>query len=156
MTDEATKPNKPEVKAVTKTGWKGHAVHEGITLPSGALVDIRIPNLPALVRAGQLPNHLVEVAAGVQSGTVKITAELFQQQEEFTNKLVALTVVNPKLTEEEVEEVVPYEDQEHIVRLATRQDDLDALGRHIGGLHKQEDFRNFRQFGVGASGFEGI
>jgi len=155
MPETATKAPATSVQAGRKTSkasWKKSKVHENITTPSGSVISLQIPNLPALVRAGQLPNHLIEVATGVSNGSTAITPELFGKQAEFTNKLVSLAVVDPELTEEEVEEVVPYEDQEFIVEIATRQRDLDAVGRHIGGLHTQDEFRKFRNLTIGDEG----
>ncbi len=57
-----------------------------------------------------------------------------------------MTVVEPKLKETDLVDL-PYEDQEFIVGVATRQRDLDAEYQHIGGLTKSENFRRFRQLG---------
>jgi len=122
--------------------WSKAKTHE-ITLPSGYVVDVEIPDLPKMIKTGHLPNHLIDAALGAVEGNKKIDREFVEQQREFVNHIVILTVVNPKLTLEEVEEV-PVEDRELIAEIATRQRDLDAVGHHVGGLHKNEDFRAFR------------
>lgn len=127
----------------TKTAakWKTAKRHE-ITLPSGFVAQIEIPNLPLLVKTGQLPNELVADALGsIQAG--KLTPEIIVQQSDFYDKLVAITVKEPVVTEEDVHEI-PFEDVEMLVEIATRQRDLDAIGHHVGGLHSSKDWRRFR------------
>lgn len=131
-------PEKPKDAA----GWGGRKNHE-VVLPSGALVTICLPNLPQLVRTGQIPNDLIEDAVGAMQGTVEITAELLADQADFYDKLLAMTVVEPKITEADVAEL-PYEDVEMLAEFATRQRDVDALGRHLAGLHKSKEWRSFR------------
>ncbi|MBA3240084.1 MAG: hypothetical protein H0T60_02565 [Acidobacteria bacterium] len=133
-----------EQKAVTKAGWTKKKRHT-VTLSSGAVVDIEIPNLPTLIKSGQIPNSLIDVAIKVATGTAKITRELVEEQADFYNKLVSLTVVDPAITDDDVKDL-PYEDVELLISLATRQRDLDALGHHIAGLDKNDDWRTFRNF----------
>lgn len=130
--------NKPK----TAAAWKANAEHE-VTLPSGVTVTIRIPNLPLLIKSGSFPNDLLDAAIGAVQRD-QVTKELINQQSDFYHKLVALTVVSPTVTEEDVAEL-PYEDVELIVEIATRNRDLDALGKHIAGLEKSASFRQFRQ-----------
>lgn len=133
-----------EAKAVSVSGWKKAAVHN-IMLPSGVRVDIRVPDLPALIEAGQIPQTLLDAALNTLAGdSERPTQEMLAQQREFTDKLVQISVVNPKLSDEDVRDV-PYEDKEMIVEIATRQRDMDAEYRHIGGLEKSENFRRFRR-----------
>lgn len=130
-------------KAVTAAGWKALKNHT-VTCPSSAVVVIKIPDLPELVKAGQIPNDLVETAIGVASGR-KVTRDDVIQQADFYNKLAALTVVEPVVTEENFANGdIPFEDKEFLVEIATRQRDLDAVGHHLGGLEKSRDFRTFR------------
>lgn len=126
----------------TLAAWKKSGVHT-ITLATGTEVDIRVPNLPELVSAGEFPNHLVEVAIGVASGETKVTAEEIKSQAEFYRELISKTVVEPALTPEQVKDV-PFEDIELLASIATRQRDVDALGEHIAGLDKSEQWRKFR------------
>jgi len=121
--------------------WKKSKRHE-VVLPSGFMVEIEIPNLPQLVKTGHFSNDLMEAAIGVISKQ-EITRDLIDKQADFYTKLVALTVKSPEITEEEVSEL-PFEDVEMLVELATRNRDIDALYRHIGGLHRSATWRNFR------------
>lgn len=128
---------------VTAAQWKKLKTHP-ITLPSSAVVDIEIPDLPNLVKTGAIPNELVDVAIGVANGK-KVTREDIIQQADFYNKLCAITVKNPAVSEDDFASgAVPFEDKELIVELATRQRDLDAVGHHIGGLEKVSAWRSFR------------
>lgn len=132
--------------------WKNKSKHE-ITLPSGAEIAIKIPNLPQLIKTGQIPNELIDAAIGAQDMTPD--RESVVKQAEIYNMIVALTVIEPKVTEEDVADL-PFEDIEMIVEIATRQRDLDAVGHHIGGLEKSEDFRKFRSLGFGSETLEGV
>jgi hypothetical protein len=136
-----------EVKTVTAAGWKKAAVHN-IMLPSGVRVDFKVPDLPALIEAGQIPQSLIEAALDTLSGSdERPTPEMIAQQREFTDRLVQIAVVNPKLSDEDVKDV-PYEDKEMLVELATRQRDMDAEYKTLGGLEKSENFRRFRRLAV--------
>lgn len=127
----------------TKTSWKKAAVHE-ITLPSGTVISIKLPNLSLMLKTGQIPNSLIDAAVETQNvGATQITREMIESQWDFSAFLVANTVVEPQLTEEEVAEI-PAEDVEMIVEFATRQRDIDAAYHHIGGLDKLDAFRQFR------------
>ena len=146
-------------KAATKTSWKKAAVHEGVTLPSGTVVSIKLPNLSLMLRTGQLPNGLVEAAVNQQnaidSGNPQITAEMIEQQWDFYAFLVSKTVVEPEISQEDVAEI-PAEDIEMIVEFATRQRDMDAVYRHLSGLDTQESFRRFRGVAAGLSGLDNV
>jgi hypothetical protein len=135
MSDEAT----------TVAGWKKAAVHN-VLLPSGVRIDLKVVDLPALIEAGQIPQHLLEAALGVAGDpeNQKPTKDLIVQEREFTDKLVSLSVVKPKVSEEDAAEL-PYEDKEMIVAIATRRRDLDAEGEHIAGLTASAKFRKFRE-----------
>lgn len=126
----------------TLAAWKKAATHD-VTLASGVEVKIKIPNLPELVTAGEFPNHLVETAINVATGETKVTAEEIKAQAEFYRELVSRTLVDPQVAPEDVKEL-PFEDVELLAAIATRQRDVDALGHHIGGLDKSEDWRRFR------------
>lgn len=133
--------------------WKKTKRHP-ITLPSGFEVEIEIPNLPLLIKTGQLPNNLVTDALGaIQTG--KLTPEILHQQSDFYDKLVSTAVKVPEITEEDVHEL-PFEDVELIVEIATRQRDLDAVGHHVGGLHTNEEWRKFRGLSPSNTPVEGV
>lgn len=140
MSTPETAPNKPASLAE----WKKNKTHS-ITLPSATVVEIAIPDLPTLVKTGVIPNELVDIAIGVAQGR-KVTRDDIVQQSDFYNKLCAITVKAPVATEEDFASgILPFEDKEMLVEIATRQRDLDAIGHHVGGLEKTEAFRNFRQ-----------
>lgn len=129
----------------TAAQWKKNAAHN-ICLPSGTRVDIRIPDLPTLIEAGQLPQTLLDAAIGYINGAAgddRATVESIARDRDFRDKLVQLTVVEPALADADLPEI-PVEDKDFIVKLALRQDDLDAEGEHIGGLNKSDKFRKFR------------
>lgn len=143
-----------QTTATTVAAWKKAAVHRPLC-PSGVRVGIRIPDLPALIEAGSIPQHLLDAALGVATaGEPKPTIDLIKQQREFTDVLVQLTVVEPKLKDADLADI-PYEDKEFLVAVATRQRDIDAEGEHIAGLSKSERFRRFRGLGEFDSTLEG-
>ena len=153
MSTEA--PEKAAEKAISVAGWKKAARHYPM-LPSGVRVGIRIPDLPAMIEAGNIPQHLLDAALGVaKGGENDITVKQIAEQREFTDTLVKLTVVEPKLTDEDLADI-PYEDKEFLVSVATRQRDLDAEGEHIGGLMQSEKFRKFRGLGEFDPTVEGV
>lgn len=133
------------VKRRGKAGWKDSKRHD-VVLPSAMEVTIQIPNLLEMLRGGDIPNALVKFA----TKTVKKmnedkapTLEELRESSDFMRFLVVTTVKDPELTPEDVPDL-PAEDVDMVLEFATRQRDLDALNRHIGGLHKIEDFYNFR------------
>ena len=133
-------------KRTTADTWGQQAEHE-IVLPSGATVLIRIPDLPAMIEAGEFPQHLIDAALGVAAKPhAKPTKEMIVQQREFTDALVKTTVLDPPVTDAMLDHKkgIPFEDKEMIVEIATRQRDLDAEGNHIGGLEKSDKWRKFR------------
>lgn len=138
-------PTPPDTtgEITTLDAWSKNKEHV-MTLPSGSKVKIVCPDLPNLIRTGQIPNALINVAIGVANGK-KVTAEDIQEQAQFYNELTAMAVVEPQITTDQVAAgMIPTEDKEMIVELAIRQRDFDAVGHHIGGLETNADFRNFR------------
>ena len=141
----------------TKTAWFKAKRHEGVMLPSGTEVTVEIPNLPLMLKTGQLPNQLVEAAVSQQNlaskGNLEITREMIEEQWDYYSFLVSKTVVEPELTQDEVAQI-PAEDVEMLVEIATRQRDMDAVYRHLAGLDKQESFRQFRGLLASNAGME--
>lgn len=129
-------------KVSTVDAWVKAKYHT-IMCPSGVEVEIVIPNLPALIKAGRVPNALLDAAIGAGPDT-EVSREMVEQQADFFHFLVAETVHSPKLTQDQVTDL-PYEDVEMIVSLALRQRDMDAAYRQIGGLDKVASFRSFRE-----------
>jgi hypothetical protein len=131
-------------KPTSLAQWKKNKTHT-ITLPSATVVEIEVPDLPGLVKTGQIPNELVDMAIKVAAGKREVTREDIVQQADFFNKLCVLTVKSPAVTEEDFASgAIPFEDKEMLVEIATRQRDLDAVGHHIAGLESVKEWRNFR------------
>lgn len=134
-------------RTVTAASDWGQAAFHLVTLPSGATCKIRIPDLPALIETGEIPQHLLDAALGVAAKPNKTPSkDLIIQQREFTDCLVMATVVEPELKESDLDPKtgIPFQDKEMLVEIATRQRDLDAEGNHVGGLEKSEKWRKFR------------
>lgn len=127
----------------TLAGWK-KAKRHAVKLPSGFEVEIEVPNLPLMIKAGTIPNHLLDAALGAIERQ-QITTELIKEQADFFELLVSTMVKEPELTAEDVREI-PFEDVELLVEIGTRQRDVDAVGNHIGGLHTSKEWRQFRGF----------
>lgn len=124
-----------------KSAWKKAKYHD-VTCPSGTVVTIQIPNLPALIKAGRVPNELLDAAIGAGPDT-EVTREMIEKQADFYAYLISITVTEPSVEPHEVGDL-PYEDVEMIASIALRQRDMDAVYKHIGGLDKVASFRNFR------------
>lgn len=137
----------------SKSGWIGAGVHKDITLPSGYRVDIKLPNLAALVKSGQLPNELLQVSQKVaqasQAGD-EIPDDLYDKMQTFNEFLVSRTIVKPEITDADVSDL-PAEDVEMVVGFATRRLDFDAVGHHLAGLEAVDSFRTFRGLDAGFS-----
>lgn len=148
--------NAKNTQAATLAQWTEAAQHYPL-LPSGVRVGIRIPDLPAMIETGEIPQHLLDAALGVANTgeDAKPTKELIIQQREFTDLLVQKSVVEPALSDEDVKKV-PFEDKEMIVAFATRQRDIDAEGAHIAGLDTSSKFRRFRRLGEFDSDVAGL
>lgn len=135
--------------ADSKTQWKKNRVHEGVTLPSGTVVDITLPNLAQLIKGGQIPNELLEVATKIGLGQMKpdedVSTDVINQVSDFHAFLVSQTVVKPTVTQEEVSNgEIPAEDVSVLVQFAMRERDTDVVGHHLAGLETVESFRRFR------------
>lgn len=126
----------------TADALKKRAVHPGITLPSGAVITVRIPNLFHLVKVGKMPNELIE-AALAQQNAKELTKEIMVETWDYTEWVVPLTLVIPEVTTEDVAEMDPL-DVEMLANFAARRIDLDAVGHQLGGLETQKSFRDFR------------
>lgn len=127
----------------TAASWKARKTHE-VTLPSGTKVTIQIPNLPALIKAGRLSNDLLIQAAEIEGRSSTPTVEEIMEQHEFVKSLIAVTVVEPAITVEEVDDTIPVPDQEMLIAFAMRQTDMDAVYHQLGGLETMNSFREVR------------
>lgn len=143
-TETPKPPTRGPDRVTSKDAWAKRGVHEGVTLPSGAVVDIKLPNLPLLIKSGTLPNPLLAQALESRKQT-EIDREWIERNWEFTIFIVPRTVVSPEVTEDDVASGdLPVEDLEQIVAFASRTTDMDAVGRHIGGLDTVKSFRDAR------------
>lgn len=154
----STEDEKFGVSVDSLDAWNSAGVHN-ILCPSGVRVDIRIPDLAALIEGGDLPQHLLDAALGVANKLArgeqpKPSKDMVAKEREFNDFLVATTVVKPKLTIDQAAQV-PFEDKELIVAIATRQRDMDAEYEQIGGLTKSEKYRRFRKLGEFDPALEG-
>lgn len=141
----ATETETPTPKADSLQKLKARKVHKGITLPSGAVVDIQLPSLPQLVKSGTIPSDLLESALKQQTKKPgdTLTEDDLRETWDFTRFIVPKTVVKPSLTEDDVEDLAAA-DVEMIANFASRRIDMDAVGHQLGGLETQEAFRKFR------------
>lgn len=128
-------------ETTTKTQWKKAKRHQ-ITLPSGVQVEIEVPNLAVLMKTGQIPNDLMEVATK-QVQQEQISVELVTKLADFQRYLVSFMVKEPAVTPEEVEDL-PAEDIDLLQRIANRETDMDAVGHQLGGLETTDEWRSFR------------
>lgn len=144
----------PAVEEVeSAAAWKAAAGHP-VILPSGVTVRIKVLNLVAMAKIGTLPNDLVKLAIPEVAGNEpepmdeEEAAKALNRLADFQSWVVAASVVSPAITEADVP-ALPTEDSEMIVAIATRQRDIDAVGKHIGGLDTNDDWRRFRGLAVG-------
>lgn len=142
----------------SKSAWKKAGVHT-VTLPTGAIVKIRIPNLAQMAQAGELDNDLLQYAVPSLPTDPDEEPSPEQKKENLTKLanfhqwLVSHTLVEPSLSPEEVAETVPTPDLEVLVELASRRRDMDVVGHHIGGLEVSADWRKFRGIDAGNEDF---
>lgn len=135
-------------KASTAAGWKKAAVHT-VVLPSSAVVDIRIPDVSALIKTGEMPQHLLAAAIKIaksDEADKEPSVEEMEHEIEFKNLVCLATVVAPSITMDDLDSKtgIPTEDKDMIVAFAMRQAEFDAEGNHIAGLDSSEKFRTFR------------
>jgi hypothetical protein len=121
-----------------------------VTLPTGAVVKIRIPDLAQMAQTGELDNDLLQYAVPSLPANPDDEPTPEQKKENLTKLanfhqwLISKTLVDPELTPEEVKDTVPTPDKEVLVELASRRRDMDVKGHHIGGLEVSADWRKFR------------
>jgi hypothetical protein len=138
-------PTKSKSSTKTKAAWTKKGIHENVTLPSGMEVDIRLPNLSQLIKAGEIPNPLIDAAISFQTAET-VTREMLEQSFDFAVWILPRTVINPEITEEDVRNgEIPAEDIDLLAAFVARTTDLDAVGNHLGGLESNAAFRRFRQ-----------
>lgn len=145
--NETTPPAEPAnatLQPSSAQAWKRGKTHRGLTLPSGAVVDVVLPNLGSLIKRGELPNELLEAAIGHQKAET-ITRDMIVESWDYVRWIVPRAVVAPEITEDDVEDL-DVVDVEMIASWASRTNDIDAVGHHLGGLETNADWRRFRGF----------
>lgn len=142
MTDALAAPEAK--KADSKTALFKRRTHEGVTLPSGAVVTIQLPDVTDMIASNALPNHLVEAALREDKPGQDLSNEerikRTKENQEFVAFIVPHVLVEPKVTEEEVSKLDPR-DRDLLAAFATRVTDIDAVGHQLGGLETQRSFR---------------
>jgi hypothetical protein len=147
----AAKKTAPKRPAVTsKDAWEALGIHT-ITLPSGAVVDIRIPDLSLLLAGDAVPEQLrgaalqeivtafssakgdEEARAAEAMGKLATDPEGLNQLVDLYRWLVTVTLVDPVITEEELRtRKFPSEDLTMITEFAGRRRLMDARGVTLG------------------------
>lgn len=144
-----TTEQSPVSKPRDAKAWAKRAEHV-VTLPSAAEVTIRLPSLPALAKAGAIPNELLKyitpkqrAADAGEEQTPELTAETLMNEADWRNFIISHMVLSPKVTPEEVPDL-PEEDVQMLTEFALRQRDQDVLGHQLAGLEVTEEWRRFR------------
>lgn len=143
-------PETPEApKPDSLTALKKRRFHEGVTLPSGAVVTVTLPNLGKMIHANELPNDLLAAALKQYAPTPdgenapQLTEDDLKKDWEFVKWVVPLTLHEPKVKSEDVDDLDPM-DITMIANFAARRIDIDAVGHQLGGLETQKSFRDHR------------
>lgn len=139
--------------------WAQAGVHN-IMLPTGVRVDVRIPDLAAIIEGGELPQNLLDAALSAASqqnepDAKKVSVEDIAREREFTDFLVSKTLVKPEVSPDQARQI-PTEDREMIASIALRLRDMDAEYKTLGGLEKSENFRKVRKLGEFDTPVEGL
>lgn len=134
--------------------WKGRRTALA-TLPTGLKVRLRSVTLDELAADEALPDDLVAVAVNERTGLTAVelarrvsedtgsAREYSQQILRLRDKLVLRAVVEPDLTEADLDEVDPF-DKDMVANIASRQTDVDATGRRVWGVEPLNTFQVFR------------
>lgn len=149
-------PAQPHNGVATKEQWAARAVHE-VTLYSGAVVKIRIPDLTTLLAGDAVPEELKGIAVGhviselreatadpAPAGETNVTPEsglsdeLLERVTSLHRWLVSKMLVDPQLSPDELRPLedggigLPADDLELLGELAMRRRSRDALGVWLG------------------------
>jgi hypothetical protein len=165
---------KRTLRPTSKTAWaRGNDSGPHLAaLPSGAVVKFRVPDQGALLRAGRLPTELREAAIIFTShpdGTDDLMRELvitaalrgpgqdtlasvIQAGRELVPHLVAEMLLEPSVTQEEVEAgVFPELDIRMLLEFAERLRNTDAQGNELA-ITTMDEWATFRREHRGARG----
>lgn len=156
--------------------WNELGVHE-ITLPSGAVVKVRIPDLSLLIAGDAVPESLrgialeqlmgavvamkLDAGENVDQPKVSLDREKIGQLADLHFFLISAMLVEPEIT---VDQLVspntrpPNPDLEMLAELALRERDTDARGVVLGvmPLQRLERFRHFHQCDPGCAACEAL
>lgn len=144
-------------KIATREEWEASALHE-VELHSGNIVLCRIPDLPTLMLADAVPEHLRDAAVQVLNQEMKGQAQMAQAlagvpidvQEfdyeqitrfaELKTWLAAEMVVEPEVTADDFRAggMMPKEDAALLTAIAARERSTDARGRRLGVVELRE------------------
>lgn len=141
-----------EPATTSKTAWKKANVHT-ITLPSGTVVKIKLPNLPEMIKGGSFPNALIPIAVK-RIQEEEITADKIIELAEYHRFLVHVMLIDPKVEIEDVPDL-PAADIDMLISIANRERDMDAVGHHLSGLETVDSFKRFRGLDSGNEGLLG-
>jgi hypothetical protein len=155
--DEEPTPEPIPQAVASVDDWNAAKIFKGITLPSGTVVDITLPDLPELAKAGDIPNELLDVAAKIQKAVEDergLDADALVNVASFQEYILPRMLVKPEITAEDVGRL-PAADKELLTAIASRKRDLDAVGHQLAGLETQASWRRFREFDLAAAGMGG-
>lgn len=126
--------------------WKRKGQAQEITLHSGEKVKIKIPDVPEMLRAGEVPNELIAAVQEARDDTSAGGFDLDKVKEatDYMRWLVSVTVTDPVLTPEDVPEL-PVLDRDMILEFALRQRDRDSVGHQLYGMEKVSEWKSFRE-----------
>ena len=140
---EEAEKNRAAFATKNKTEWKKRKLHKNVVCPSGAVIDIEIPDLTDMLESGEIPNDLVDVATATASSGTAPDADAMKKLAAMQRHLIAKTVVRPAITPEDVRDLPP-EDRDFINDVANRRRDIDAVGNQIAGLDTVAKYATFR------------
>lgn len=141
-------------KPPTTSAWGARVWHD-VTLPSGMVVQLRIPGLTELVKANGVPDHLRalalasaanpngvrgEIAKAIgdtEAETVereKATRQAIDDLADMTKHLILACVREPVVTAEELDTpgLIPEPDKELLGAIMLRETSYDAKGVKLG------------------------
>lgn len=132
-------------KSDSLAAWKKRREHH-VTLDSGAEVDILFQDLGKLIQGDAVPKELTQIALQqslapgeavrrifeqVEKGDTEETLKLAKQLDDLDKWMVSESVVKPKLTREDVDELPPG-DVEMLCDIIGRRRKTDAKGVFLG------------------------
>jgi hypothetical protein len=171
MAVAAAKPKHERPKTITTGAWASLGIHT-ITLPSSAVVKIRIPDLSMLLAGEAVPEHLRAVAFDAVRSAIKaenrrvglqaiddssdeLNHERLKGLADLNRFLVSHTLLEPTMTEEDLlSTTLPVEDLAMLTQIASRERTTDARGVQIG-VEPIDRWELWRQAHECESGCEG-